>query len=109
MFFWNKTRNGKTTSLPGTYSDSSIEELKIATKGQPLERYMNPRVRVPQLVSADTGKHSEKPSEIMRLIESKFYLKKMRALEVFARARTSPYFDLYGDELAPRFQPAQNK
>lgn len=42
---------------------------------------------------------------VMNNIQKKFKLNKMRSLEVFARKRTLLEFDLYGDELTPRFQP----
>lgn len=103
MFIWNKTRNGKPALLPGTYSDTSTEELKIATRGSPLDRCLNSSIRVPQVVSAEVGRHSAKPIEIMKLINAKFALDKMKSLEIFARNRTLAHFDLYGDELTPRF------
>ena len=44
----------------------------------------------------------------MKRIEKKFQLSKMRSLEIFARKRILPYFDLYGNELKPNYQPAIN-
>ena len=39
----------------------------------------------------------------MYLIQKRFRLDKMKNLEIFARRRIIPEFDLYGDELKPRF------
>ena len=50
-------------------------------------------------------RHSEKPYDILfpRLM-LKLHLNRIRCLEVFARDNRLKYFDIYGDELDPRFQ-----
>lgn len=49
-------------------------------------------------------RHSQKPhSEIFPKLMLKLHLNKMRCLEIFARESTMKYFDIYGNELNPRF------
>ena len=33
MFIWNKTKNGKPACLPGLYTNTSAEEILVATRG----------------------------------------------------------------------------
>ena len=60
MFQWRKVRDGKPQTLPGTYSDTSCEELWVCTKGSP-KGFLNDKTRISQYVEAPATKHSSKP------------------------------------------------
>ena len=45
MFTWHKVKDGKEQSIPGVYSDTSTEELLVATRGQ-VYKYLRKEIRV---------------------------------------------------------------
>ena len=44
MFHWIKVKKGKPASLPGTFSNTNVEELLVATKGD-YHRYLRPGIK----------------------------------------------------------------
>ena len=53
---------------------------------------------------SEIQRHSEKPHDVLfpRLM-LKLHLNKIKCLEVFARDQKLKYFDVYGEEMEPRF------
>jgi N6-adenosine-specific RNA methylase IME4 len=92
-FTWaktNKTNKGFFTGL-GYWTRGNPEMCLLATKGKP--KRINKDVS--QLVIAERGRHSEKPlmhESIERLVDGPY-------IELFARKKTRPGWDFWGNEV----------
>ena len=99
---WEKRKNGKDHHVPGAYSRPSVEHLIIGTKGQVIPLLKNDQVR--QIIREETTGHSFKPMKrVYDILKTRFKIEDMNCLEVFARQKYMKEFDVYGDELSPKF------
>jgi N6-adenosine-specific RNA methylase IME4 len=93
-FCWNKiTNSGKDVANLGQWTLGNIELCLLGTKGSP--KRLDRTVR--QLVTAERGKHSEKPHEVRNRIQQIFG-PDSRYVELFARRRT-PGWEAWGNEI----------
>jgi site-specific DNA-methyltransferase (adenine-specific) len=93
-FIWGKTqKNGKYIAYPGHYTNVVHESLLIATKGHCAPDYYKNYNSIQNLPRT---KHSAKPQEFRRIIESLYVGDK---IELFAR-ESSKGWDTWGNESA---------
>lgn len=86
---WDKQSIG-----PGVWFRNQHEQLLIATRGNwhPAE----PEDRVPSVIRAPRGRHSQKPAVFYELIERMY--PHASKLELFARGKTRPGWQAWGNE-----------
>lgn len=95
-FTWLKRyKNGKVYSGLGSHTNSNQEFVAMFRRGSCLPRHSK---SVKQPIESVPGKHSEKPIELHRRIET-LYGPNVNRIELFARKRV-PGWDCLGNELS---------
>lgn len=92
-FTWHKrTKNGASHFGMGNWTRANTEDCLFATKGRP--KRVNAGVR--QYMDEKIGRHSEKPAEARKRLET--LLGDVARVELFARAAT-PGWSVWGNEV----------
>lgn len=92
-FTWSKlTKHGKRHFGMGNYTRANSEDCLFAIKGKPKRL----SAAVSQLITAQVGKHSEKPAEARARLVS--LMGDIPRIELFARTAT-PGWDVWGNEV----------
>lgn len=92
-FVWLKTYNKKPVYVAGPWTGKSCELCLLGIKGKP-NKYVQSRPR--ELIISEREKHSKKPEEARKRIESMFPMSKK--LELFAREKANGW-DAFGNEI----------
>lgn len=89
FLYWRKvTADGRPRTGLGNYTRSSSEFLLVGRRGARVSQLMSSdRSKVMQELEAPVTKHSQKPVDVIRVINS-FFHKKAKKIELFARPNT---------------------
>ena len=99
-FVWSKLYpKGKPVTLMGNWTMSNVELCLLGTRGRP--RRVSRTVR--QLVTAQRGRHSEKPEEVRRRIVT--LMGDVPRIELFARTRADGWETWGNEDSALRVSP----
>ena len=94
-YVWSKRcEDGRPRYNLGQWTMGNVEMCLLATRGKPNQFRQDKSVK--QLVEAPRGRHSAKPAEVRRRIESLFG--DLPRIELFARERV-PGWDAWGNEV----------